>query len=221
MGVRMLLKSNKLNVYSAKDNKDFIEFIAERAVNYSVQPEVNDFCDEHPKPEELYEIARGIVETPFLKRGLTYHQDPRGIKMEKLVSPIRIIKRLQANKAVSGDCDDKVLFLSTCLLNRGYEVKVVGAFYDKYNEGPKRVINHTYLEFKSVDSDKWIPLDPSARVGRFGHKPNLVYPVVKFLAKPGMFSAEKVAEIVNKTSLVDGKVNSLIDNNLGEEVWEI
>ena len=213
MALKQLMSNKKIRMYWADTNKDFIKLLAVEAVNYHNHPIVDDFCQEHSSAEELYEIARGIVTIPGLvsKRGIIYHQDPRGLKMEKFVSPVRIIKRLNAGKKVTGDCDDKTNFLATCLLNRGYEVRVIGAHYIKEGSAPGS-INHVYLEFRNPGG-KWIPLDPSAKTGVFGIKPPSVYAVVKFKAIPEMLSIKKVAENV--------MVHESIESNIKEDLWQM
>ncbi len=208
MATELLLHTKKLNLYKTDTNREFIKLLAERALHYAIQPEVNDFCDEHSDPRELYEIAKGIT-----TRGIVYHPDFRGVKMEKIVSPIRMIKRLRQGKVVTGDCDDKVLFLASCLVNRGYEVNIIGACYLKPGV-PEGEINHTYLEFKKPEDKNWTPLDPSARTGRFGVKPAMVIPVVKFKVSTKDLDVRKVAEIVDVGESIERQ-------SIQEEIWKI
>jgi len=208
------ISNKKIKLVWADTNKDFIKYIATEAVNWHNHPVVDGFCQDFSEPETLYEIARGIKEIKGLpgKIGIIYHPDPRGLKMEKLQSPVRIIERLKMGKKVTGDCDDKVFFLSTCLLNRGYEVKVIGAHYVKPGSDPNS-INHTYLEFKKPEDKNWIPLDPSARKGIFGVKPASVYPIVKYKCTPEMLSVKKVAANV--------EVSENVSESLKEVLWEM
>ena len=173
MAVEKLFEGKNIIVWHGDTNADFIKFIAKRAGYYAFNPTVNEFCMQIVGPEDAYYFARNKI---------IYRKDPR--LGERILSPAYVIELFKQGKRVTGDCDDKTLFLATCLANMGYYVRVVGAMFLK--EGSQG-INHVYVEFYDPVTKNWIPLEPSTRTLGFGEKSPRVVPLIKVnLKTPGV-----------------------------------
>ena len=164
-------------VRSFVTNEEFIKHIAQLAADYSINPIVDDFAGglwRKGKAREMYRFTRDSIK---------YVRDPTNI--EKVTKPDRMIMEWNERKYITGDCDDKVTFLASLLLNKGYPVRIVAAHYFG-EKGPPNSINHVYLEFQDVygnNKERWIPLDASSNLP-FGVKSSKVVPLKYFYPKP-------------------------------------
>jgi hypothetical protein len=151
-------------------------------------------------PEDAYKFARNK---------LVYRKDPR--IGEKILSPAYIIELWREGKRVIGDCDDKTLFLASCLANMGYHVNVVGGLFNKPGATG---INHVYVEFLN-DQGEWISLEPSTKVLGFGDKSPRVTPMLKVRIKEPSMS--KVNNMVDFHGAPEKDTIGLAE----EALWEI
>ena len=194
MKVEELYRDDHLILRHVGSNRDFIEFLSKRAVDYSVHPLVDEFAEDHwnGKPESLFVFAQKVIK---------YQRDPKWT--EKVHAPMWYVKRIREGKPVSGDCDDKTLFLATLLINRGYEVRLVGAHQvtdrDKSEADWKR-INHVYLEFKEKsqmsNGEVWVPADGASTSLRLREKSGKTIPLIRFQADRGL---EEVSDVQLET----------------------
>lgn len=170
MNVEKIYENDRIIFWRGKRNADFIKLLARRASYYAVHPRVDEFC-RNKTPELIYKYARNKI---------VYRKDPR--ISERILSPSLIIDEWSKNKKVVGDCDDKSLFLASCLANMGYSVRLVGAMFKKIGATG---INHVYVEF--LMNNRWIPLEPSTRILHFGEKSPRVVPILRVkLSEPNI-----------------------------------
>lgn len=166
-----VFKDQNIIVYKLKgDNKKFIEFLADRIIAYSMHPFIHNYVrTTNLTLESAFELAQ---------KRIGYKKDPS--KFEGIISPVKILREhILKNVPISGDCDDKVLFLGTLLANMGYKLKVVGAFFPAHGKYDKPVINHVYLEYYNEKLNKWLPLEPTATYTRPGEIGIGVIPLYK------------------------------------------
>ncbi len=162
MNVEKLYENDRIIFWKGRRNADFIKLLAKRAAYYSVHPRVDEFC-RNKTPEVIYKYARNKI---------IYRKDPR--ISERILSPALIIDEWSRGKKVTGDCDDKSLFLASCIANMGFPVRLVGAMFKKPNATG---INHVYVEF--YRNGRWISLEPSTRLLTFGEKSPKVVPILR------------------------------------------
>jgi len=166
----------KVKTKKFRSNAEFLEYIAQLAAQFSIDPRVDALAN------ELYNKGGVKAIFDFVHDKVKYNKDPYGF--EKVTTPDLMIEQHFRGEPISGDCDDKVLLLASLLMNKGFPVRIVGAHY-LMGEGGRNEINHVYLEFKDVTArdprrrEKWIPLDPSYS-GRFGTKASSVVPLKYF-----------------------------------------
>ena len=169
----------KVKTRKFRDNAEFLEYIAQLAAQFSIDPRVDALAN------ELYNKGGVRAIFDFVRNKVKYNKDPFGF--EKITTPELMIEQYLRGEPISGDCDDKVLLLASLLMNKGFPVRIVGAHY-LMGEGGRNEINHVYLEFKDITArdprkrEKWIPLDPSYS-GKFGTKASSVIPIKYFVPK--------------------------------------
>lgn len=166
-----VFKDQNIIVYKLKgDNKKFIEFLADRIIAYSMHPFIHNYVrTTNLTLDKAFELAQ---------KKIRYQKDPS--RFEGIISPVKILREhILKNIPISGDCDDKVLFLGTLLANMGYKLKVVGAFFPAHGKFDKPVINHVYLEYYDEKLGKWLPLEPTATYTKPGEIGINVIPLYK------------------------------------------
>lgn len=173
MKSEVIYSDKRLIIHKVKGgNKEFIDFLAQKILEYSIHPVVYDFVrTRNLTPEKAFYLAQ---------RKIQYIKDPT--RIEGIIAPPKIIKEhILKNVPIKGDCDDKVLFLGSLLVSMGYPIKVVGAYYglhdEQKNKGPR--INHVYLEYYDEKQKKWIPLEPTSTTTKFGEMGFGVIPLYK------------------------------------------
>lgn len=170
---KIVYQDDRLIIHKLKGgNKAFIDFLAQKILEYSIHPVVYEFVrTRHLTPEKAFYIAQ---------KKIKYMKDPA--KVEGIIAPSKIIKEhILVGRPVYGDCDDKVLFLGSLLVSMGYPVKVVGAYYELHDEGKRKgkKINHVYLEYYDENKKRWIPLEPTSQSTRPGQIGYGVIPIYK------------------------------------------
>lgn len=203
MSTKKIYQDKRLIFWEGQKNEDFIRHIAERTKVYANDPVVRNFALDK-SPQNLYDIAKNMIHyakdprdyIQFLNRLVQLFGDDykpyinkyqeflqkRQQEMELLIAPPVIIEMLQRRIKIIGDCDDKTLFLASCLLSKGYSVKIVGAMLVKPNA---RGINHVYLEYQN-EKGEWIPLEASTILLGFGQKSEKAVPLLRILVYPAL-----------------------------------
>lgn len=165
-----IYKDDRIIIHKLKGgNKEFIDFIAQKILQYSIHPVVYNFVrTQDLNVEKAFYLAQKYIK---------YRKDPT--KIEGIIAPSKIIEEhIIPKKPIYGDCDDKVLFLGSLLVSMGYPVKVVGAYYSPEGKVEKK-INHVYLEYYDDKKKKWIVLEPTSPKTRIGEMGYGVIPIYK------------------------------------------
>lgn len=83
----------------------------------------------------------------YARDQITYVEDPPGLE--------RVADFQRTMESGEGDCDDKVVWLATALINIGVPVRFVVQSYG-------RTWDHVYCEYYEWALWKWVALDPTA-----------------------------------------------------------
>ncbi len=230
--IKKIYSDNRVIFWDGKKNEDFIRLLALRIKEYATIPKIKQFVIDKT-PEDIYYYARNIISyardpreykgflhrlidlfgndyKPYLKQYEEFLKE-KNKEMELIIAPPVIIDMFNRGIKVIGDCDDKTLFLGSCLVAMGYPVKVVGAMFIK--DSSSRGINHVYLEYQD-ETGEWIPLEASTYRLRFGEKSDKAIPLMKILVSP---------EIKYTASYLDALIKDSVQeiDSIKEKIWTI
>lgn len=134
-------------------NLKTVQMMKEVARNESGDPlvrqlAINILNHKKVKSHQYIDEARAIAE--WVQENIPYVKDARNI--EQLHSPTTLIKRMQRDETVRGDCDDMSLFLATLLLSIGH-APMFKCVRFKRKEGS---YNHIYV----IEKNRNVPNPP-------------------------------------------------------------
>lgn len=140
------------------DAPQIIAYLKQLSIVYGRDPAVREFTVSLFPPyladNDLDAILRIIIF--FVRDRMVYVPDPAGT--EYFISPIELLKRIQATGRAAGDCDDHVLLLNAMLVSVGFDVRVAGVHLND-PELWDHVISQVYIH------NRWVDIDPCLKSG--------------------------------------------------------